>query len=110
MQTTDTTDALEKLFHQEMLDGSVELRTKHHYNPTYFLQMVHEHSGVGAGRRLLQTPNYQEGLTSLWEIGRLDVSYEAAALNPKYASLFTDAEKKEAKKRLKSMNYTPVHT
>lgn len=86
----------------------MELRTKHHYNPTYFLQMVHEHGGVEAVRRLLKTPNYQDGLTSLWEIGRLDMSCEAAALNPKYASLFTETEKREARKRLKAMNYTPA--
>lgn len=43
MPTTDTMTPLEKQFHQDMLDGSVELRTKHDYNPTYFLQMVHEH-------------------------------------------------------------------
>ena len=109
MPTTDTMTPLEKQFHQDMLDGSVELRTKHGYNPTYFLQMVHEHGGVGAVRRLLQTPNYQDGLTSLWEINRLDMSCEAAALNPKYASLFAEAEKREAKKRLKAMNYTPEY-
>ena len=86
----------------------MELRTKHGYNPTYFLQMVHEHGGVGAVRRLLQTPNYQDGLTSLWEINRLDMSCEATALDPKYASLFTEAEKREAKKRLKAINYVPT--
>ena len=90
-----------------MLDGSVELRTKHGYNPAYFLQMVAEHGGVGAVRRLLQTPNFQEGLTSLWEIGRLDMSCEATVLSPKYSSLFTAEEKREARKRLKEMNYVP---
>ncbi len=109
MPTTDTRTPLEKQFHQDMLDGSVELRTKHGYNPTYFLQMVHEHGGVGAVRRLLQTPNYQDGLTSLWEINRLDMSCEAAALDPRYASLFTAEEKREAKKRLKAMNYVPIY-
>ena len=34
------------------------------------------------------------------------MSCEAAALNPKYASRLTDAEKHETKKRLKAMNYT----
>ena len=58
MPITDTMTPLEKQFHQDMLGGSVELRTKHGCNPTYFLQMVHEHGGVGAVRRLLQTPNY----------------------------------------------------
>lgn len=70
--------------------------------------MVAEHGGVGAVRRLLQAPDAQAGLTHLWEIGRLDISGEAAVLNPKYASLFTNTEKQEAKRRLKAMNYTPT--
>ncbi len=87
----------------------MELQTKHGYNPTYFLQMVAEHGGVGAVKRLLATPDSQAGLNSLWEINRLDMSCEAAALNPKYASLFTAEERREAKKRLKALNYTPTY-
>lgn len=109
MPSTDTMTPLEKQFHQDMLDGSVELKKKHHYNPTYFLQMVAEFGGVEAVRRLLKTPNYQDGLTTLWEIDRLDMSCEAAVLNPKYATLFTEAEKREARKRLKAMNYVSEH-
>ena len=40
---------------------------------------------------------------------RLDMSCEAAALNPKHASVFTETERREAKKRLKAMNYTPEY-
>ena len=107
MPDTDTKIALEMQFHQDMLTGSVELKTKHGYNPTYFLQMVAEHGGVDAVRSLLQKPDTQVGLTSLWEIGRLDMSCEAAVLSPKYSSLFTAEEKREARKRLKEMNYVP---
>ena len=109
MPITDTRTPLERQFHQDMLDGSVELRIKHHYNPTYFLQMVAEHGGVGAVKRLIQTPDSQAWLTSLWEVNKLDMSCEAATLNPKYASLFTAEEKREAKKRLREMNYTPMY-
>ena len=56
---------------------------------------------------LLKTENYQDGLTTLYEIERLDMSCEAAALNPKYASLFSDADKREARRRLKDLGYTP---
>lgn len=103
----DTMTLLEYQFHQDMLDGSVMLKTQHGYNPTYFLQMVAEFGGVEAVRRLLKTPNYQDGLTTLWEIGRLDMSCETAALDPRYATLFTFAEKREARRRLQSMNYAP---
>jgi hypothetical protein len=69
--------------------------------------MVHEHGGVGAVRLLIKSPNAQEGLSKLWEIGKLDYSIEAAALNPKWASLFTEQEKTIARKRLKDLNYEP---
>jgi hypothetical protein len=101
---------LERQFHKECLDGSETLRKLHKYNPTYFSQMVHEHGGVGAVRLLLKSPNFQDGLTSLWEIGQLDFSIEVAVLNPKWSSLFTLAEKREAKKRLTALGYTPKFT
>lgn len=107
MADTSKMTPLEQAFHQSCLDGSEMLRKKHGYNPTYFLQMVHQHGGVQAVRMLMKSSNFQDGLTSLWEIGRLDASIEAAVLNPKWASLFTDAEKKEAKKRLMALDYTP---
>ena len=97
----------ERAFHQECLDGCAVLAKQHKYNPTYFLQMLHEHGGVGAVRRLLQTENFQSGLTTLWEIGRLDYSSESAVLDPRWTSLFTEAEKTVARKRLKAMNYEP---
>ena len=98
---------LERTFHQECVDGSKTLQKEHGYNPTYFLRMVHEHGGVEAVRLLLKSANYQEGLTTLWQIGRLDASIEAAVVNPRWSSLFTDAEKAEARKRLKALNYDP---
>ncbi len=81
---------------------------QHKYNSAYFLQMLHEHGAVGAVSRLLQAENYQSGLTTLWEMGRLDYSSESAVLDPRWASLFTDAEKAVARKRLKAINYEPT--
>ena len=108
MATNDSMTPLERQFHQETLDGCRMLRQEHGYNPSYFLQMVADHGAAGAVRRLLETPDTQAGLTSLWEIGRLDMSCEAAVLDPRYHTLFTPAEKREARKRLQAMNYTPV--
>lgn len=99
--------SLEAQFEQEMLEGSRTLQKEYRYNPTYFLQMVREHGGVGAVRRLLKAENYQDGLTKLWELGRLDMSIEAAVLEPRWASLFTDDEKRIAKKRLAVLGYPP---
>jgi hypothetical protein len=89
-----------------MLDGSSTLK-KEGYNPSYFLQMGNEHGGVEAVRLLLKAKDYQTGLTTLWEMQRLDMSGEAAILQKKYTSLFTETEKREARRRLKAMNYVP---
>ena len=109
MPNLEAMTPLEREFHQEMISGSVTLRQEHGYNPSYFLQMVNDHGGAGAVRRLLQGPDPQAGLTSLWEIKRLDMSCEAAVLNPKYAALFTAQEKREAKRRLAAVGYTQTY-
>lgn len=70
--------------------------------------MVHSCGGVEAARRLLKSSNYQAGLITLWEKRLLRMSVEAAALRPYWSSLFTDAEKAEARKRLKALEYDPL--
>lgn len=99
---------MEQRFHQECLEAGETLRKQHKYNPTYFLQMVHEHGAVDAVRLLLKAPNYQDGLTRLWSLRQLRLSIEAAIINPRWTSLFTEAEKSEARKRLKSLKYDPA--
>jgi hypothetical protein len=97
----------EEQFTRDLIDGCRVLAKEHGYNPTYFLQMVRQHGGVEAVRRLLWSPNFQGGLTTLWEIGRLDASVEAAVLNPTYAPFFTEEEQQIARKRLAALGYTP---
>ncbi len=105
MADTAKMTPLEREFHQNCLEGSETLRKECGYNPTYFLRMVHEHGGVEAVRRLLKSENFQAGLTTLWELKRLDDSIEAAVLHKKWAPLFTEAEKKTALKRLEAMDW-----
>jgi hypothetical protein len=98
---------LEERFTRDLLDGCHVLAKEHGYNPTYFRQMVYQHGGLQAVRLLLRSPNFQEGLTTLWEIGRLDASVEAAVHNPMYAPLFTEEEQQIALKRLAALDYVP---
>ena len=98
---------LEAEFHRAMLniyDAAVELG----YRPVRFLQMVHEHGGVEAARRLLGAPEAQEGLTTLWELGRLDISMEALVVRERWAPLFSIAERQVARERLKAYGYDPA--
>ena len=75
------------------------------YNAAYFKQMLDEHGGVEAARRLLAAPAPQEGLFTLWELGRLGNSVKSFVLKTEYQSLFTDAERDEAHWRLEGLGY-----
>jgi hypothetical protein len=54
---------------------------------------------MAACRRLLQSPEPQEGLFKLWELGLLDVSIEALVLCPLFQPLFAQEEHTEARSR-----------
>ena len=101
------TASLEAAFHMAMLDiyqAAADLG----YRPTHFLQMVHEHGGVATARRLLSGPVAQSGLTTLWELGRLDISMEALVVQERWQPLFSDAERQAARDRLSAYGYDPA--
>lgn len=86
-------------FHEAMVQGPQQLRTLG-YVPTRFIQMVAELGGVGAAHSLLSGPNASDGFTTLWELGRLDMSVEATVLLPWYQELFSGEELARAQRRL----------
>ena len=100
------TKKLEDKFHNAM-EAIYHAATEHGYRATYFLRMVRENGGVAVAKRLLAAPEYQEGLTRLWEIGRLDISVEALVLQERWETLFSDDERREARERLKDFGYAP---
>jgi len=75
------------------------------YRPTYFLQMLDQIGGLGAARALLHAAKPAAGLTTLWEKQRLDLSVEAAVLQPPWSDLFTNDEHATARKRLHDLGY-----
>ncbi len=77
------------------------------YRPTYFLQMVSEHGGVTAAKRLLQATEHQSGLTRLYELGRLDISAEYLVVQDRWKALFSDEERKKARERLLDYGFDP---
>ncbi len=90
---------LETKFHQEMLriyDEAVKLR----YHPTRFLQMVEEHGGREAAKRLLAGDTLSSGFVRLFELGRTDLTVESLVLKEPWTQLFTDDELSEAERRL----------
>lgn len=95
---------LEQEFEEDMLN-IYEQAKRYKYYPNYFVQMVHEHHGVGAAQRLLAKPDFSQGLTKLWELGRLDLSMEALVVREQYAPLFTQEEIAVAQKRLDELGF-----
>lgn len=76
------------------------------YKATIFLRMLHEHRGLETARRLIHSPKVSDGYTSLWELGRLDLTVEALIIdNEKYRPLFSDEEIAICRKRLQDYKY-----
>ena len=105
---TDVADALPSLaieFTGLMLAGCDRLSREVGYRPTRFRHMVGELGGVEAVRRLLRGADASDGYTTLWEAGRLELSVEAYALHPRFASLFSESERAAARRRLTSHGF-----
>lgn len=95
---------LEAQFDEAMRD-TYRRASEHGYRPTYFLQMVEIHGGVGTAKRLLKAPEQQYGLTRLWQLGLLEISAEALVLQERWQSLFSDEERRIAREGLSSYGY-----
>jgi hypothetical protein len=98
---------LEAAFHKEMLDIYERANTECNYVATRFLQMVGRLGGLVAAKQLLASEGFSEGLTRLWEEGRLDISMEALVLQDPWRKLFTVEELEIARQRLTELGYTP---
>ena len=97
---------LEEAFHEEMLAVYRSALRECGYRATRFLQEVNERGGLATAKYLLQKPGLSDGLTALWQHGRLDVSMEALVLREPWCSLFSQEELATAKTRLRQLNYS----
>ncbi len=95
---------LEDEFHRAMV-SVYEAAKEHDYYATYFKQMLDTHGGLEAAKRLLAKDEIQTGLMKLWELKLLHHSMEAAVLEERFRSLFTEAELREAWRRLEELGY-----
>ena len=99
-------DELSDDFHQAMLNLYREIiDAKLGYDPSVFLDMVHQRGGVDTARRLIRRRTY--GFNRLQKLGRLDLSVEAHVLQERWAPLFSDAERSQARRRLEEYGYAP---
>jgi hypothetical protein len=77
------------------------------YRATRFLNLVNQIGGIEAARHLLRSDVHPEGLTALWEHGRLDLSMEALVLQEQWSAIFSADELKLARRRLQKLGYSP---
>jgi hypothetical protein len=98
-------DDTERRFHRAMV-GIYEIAKRDlGYNATRFLQMLSEQGGLATARQLLWSSTPSEGFTTLWNHQRLDLTVEAHVLMPEFASLFTDADRDQARGRLEAYGW-----
>jgi hypothetical protein len=70
------------------------------YHPTGMLQMMERLGGIDTARRLLALPP-SEGFGRLALMGRLELTVETLILEPRWSNVFTDDERRTAKRRLR---------
>jgi hypothetical protein len=97
--------ALRGHFTRLMFDLCDRFKREIDYNPTRFREMVGEHGGPEAARRLLHGRQVQTGLETLAWHGRLAESVEAHVLQPRFAPLFSDDDRRIARKRLEGLGF-----
>lgn len=97
---------LEIAFHRAMEEIHQRAKDEAGYNATVFRRIVAEHGGVKAAKRLINASQTPGGYTALRERGRLDLTMEAMIVGrPEFHPLFTEAELRTCRKRLKEYGY-----
>ena len=77
------------------------------YKPTLFMQMVKTHGAMDACLRLVRMSKPSDGFTTLWELGRLDLTAEAHMIAFEFEQLFADIDLESARGRLLAYGFDP---
>ena len=89
-------DNKEKWFHRELIEKSDKAKKECKYNAIYYNQMLSELGGVKTAKRLIakaiQTQNPSDGFTTLFMVGRTDLTMESSVIKEEYRELFTADE------------------
>lgn len=107
MSNIEQKKELEMQFHKDML-SIYENARKIGYNATRFKQMVANEGGYNVAKKFINNNNPSEGFTSLWELGRLDLTVESLVLRDEYKSLFTALERDIVQDRLEEYGFEPI--
>lgn len=78
------------------------------YRVSIFLNMLHEFRGLETARKLIHSPTVSDGYTTLWGLGRLDLTVEALIVEtPSWHVLFSADELSICERRLREYRYFP---
>jgi len=100
------TPNLQKQFEKELFKLYELAKIKCNYNATRFLKMLHELGGVATATQLVLSPEFSQGLTAMWECGRLDLTVEATVLREPWRQLFNEDVLSAAQAKLQSLGYS----
>jgi len=76
------------------------------YKPQAFMTMrITDGGTINAVKKLIHSLKTPDGFTTLWELGRLDLSLENIIQETEWQDLFSDDDRKKAKKRLIDYKY-----
>lgn len=101
--------SLKSKFEQEMYGIYRKAKIEVKYDAHRYFNMLEKHGGLETAHILINSPVESEGYTTLWELGRLDLTVEALIFDtPEYHALFTKEELMKIKKRLQSYGYKPA--
>jgi hypothetical protein len=82
-----------------------EAKRELNYTASRFMQLIIEKGGLKTAKQLITKEGGTSGFTTLYEMGRLDLSVEAHVLKPEYAELFTEEEQKICREKLEEYGY-----
>lgn len=92
-------------FGRRIVDACDRALVEADYNASYLRTMLGQYGPVETGRRLLAAPAVSDGFAALWERGRMDLTVEAIASEPRFAPLFSEEEVTNARRRLEQFGY-----
>lgn len=98
---------LRKEFHKDMISIYQKAKKECGYNATRFLQMIAAQDGLTVAQSFIHSQP-TDGFTTLWELGRLDLTVEALILQQKYEGLFTAEEREAVQERLQAYGFEVV--
>lgn len=90
---------LARAFEAELLNTYRECE-KLGYRPTGMLDLIERLGAVATAKHLLAQPP-SDGFVRLFELKRLDLAIESIVLRPEWSSLFSDDERRIARRRLR---------